>query len=153
MMQRELLRLATSLAADRTGQPRWVARSRSVSTAYYALFHALADCCGRELIGARRPWPAFRHVYRSLDHGQARRVFMAVLKDTTFSDPARSLAEFFIELQSERHSADYDPAYRITSSELTDLIGAVRNAIDRLPALPPAERTLLAAKLIGRTRG
>ena len=78
---------------------------------------------------------------------------MTVLKDATFSPEARFLAEVFVELQDERHGADYDPGYRVTAAALQSLLGQVNASLDAMSLLPPAERTLLAARLIGRTRG
>ena len=152
-MHRELLRLAALLGADDDGTPRWVARSRAVSTAYYALFHALADCCGRELVGARRRSEPFRHIYRSLDHGQARRVFAALRSDSLSSEAAKEIAESFIFLQDERHRADYDPSYRASGIEVLAVVVRAQRAITLLDDLASSDRKLVAARLIGRTRG
>ena len=49
--------------------------ARAVSASYYALFHTLARCVADELVGrtlAHRSQPAWRQVYRSLEHGFAR---------------------------------------------------------------------------------
>lgn len=153
MNARELLRLATFLADEAGGSPRWVARNRAVSTAYYALFHALAELCGRELVGARRPWPAFRHVYRSLDHGAARRLLDSLRRDVRASEAAQRLGALFSEVQDQRHAADYDPGYRINRGDLAALIANTKRAVAALDDLPRPERKLLAARLIGRTRG
>lgn len=153
MNPRELLRLATVLAHETGGSPRWVARNRAVSTAYYALFHALAELCGRELVGARRPWPAFRHVYRSLDHGAARRMLDSVRRDVRASEASQRLGALFGDLQDQRHAADYDPGYRIARRDLAALVASTSQVIAALDDLPRSERKLLAARLIGRTRG
>lgn len=152
-MYRELLRLAGTLAAESGGRPRWVSRSRAVSTAYYALFHALAEGCARELIGAWRPWEPFRHVYRSLDHAQARRVLNLVQRDAAFGVDARRLAEAFLDLQGQRHSADYDPGYRVSPVEMADILVQAERATELVFQLSRSERKPLAARLIGRTRG
>jgi hypothetical protein len=108
-MYEELLRLAAELATRDAGEPRWVARSRAVSTAYYGLFHAVAEFCARQLVGAWRPWQPFRHIYRSLDHGQTRRVFDSLRRSGEFSEDAVAIGEIFRQLQELRHAADYDP--------------------------------------------
>jgi hypothetical protein len=151
-VHRELLRLAAVLAADTGGLPRWVARNRAVSTAYYALFHALAEFCARELVGAWTPWPPFRHIYRSVEHGHARRVFEEIAKDRTFSQEARVLGQLFVDLQKARHAADYDPGYRVSGPELADILARAQRGIDLIGQLAPGERKLLAARSIGRTR-
>lgn len=152
-MHRELLRLARVLASDAVGNPRWVARSRAVSTAYYALFHALAELCARELVGAWRPWEPFRHIYRSLDHGQARRVLNAARGEPGSSDALKTISGLFVDLQERRHLADYDRGYRITASDTLALIDGVERSLGLLDGLSPGERKSLAARLIGRTRG
>lgn len=151
-MHGELLRLAGVLAAEASGRPRWVARSRAVSTAYYALFHALAELCARELVGVRRAAEQYRHVYRSLDHSHARRVLDAVRREASSGDDLRVIADVFVEAQQDRHRADYDPGYRVTAGETAIIVDGVRAAILLLARLPPAERKLLAARLIGRAR-
>lgn len=148
-----MLRLAAALAEDAGGHPRWVARHRAVSTAYYALFHALAEMCGRELVGSSRPWAPFRHIYRSLDHGQARRVLDAVRREDGASEDLKDLADIFTDLQVQRHGADYDPGYRISPADFVALLQRAEGALALLADLPTAERKLLAARLIGRTRG
>lgn len=152
MSSDELIRLARVLSADTDGRPRWVARNRAVSTAYYALFHALAELCGRELVGAWKPWPAFRHVYRSLDHGHARRVLDAARRDGNSSEAVKTVGDAFTDLQERRHAADYDPGYRITSADTGSLVTNAERAVRIVKSLPSADGKLLAARLIGRTR-
>lgn len=152
-MHEELLRLAKVLAADLGGLPRWVAHNRAVSTAYYAVFHAIAELCARQLVGAWKPWPAFRQVYRSLDHGRAAAVFKDLQNDNASGRSAKDLGQIFVDLQKARHSADYDPGYRASPAELQDLIMRAELGIALIQQVPSAERKLLAARLIGRTRG
>lgn len=149
---RELNRLAGVLADENGGLPRWVAHNRAVSTSYYALFHALAEFCALNLIGAWRPYPAFRHVYRSLDHGTAKTVLSSADPDMPPSESLRRLGAFFDEFQDKRHRADYDPSYRISHADLRALIADTNHQITALDELAPEEGRLLAARLIGRTR-
>lgn len=153
MRPAELLRLAHVLAQEAGGYPRWMARNRAVSTAYYALFHAIAEFCGLELIGAWRPYPAFRHVYRSLDHGRARSVLDAARRDRDTDEAIKIVAEIFNDLQDKRHQADYDPGYRISSADLARVLADTGRAVSHIADIRPAERKFLAARLIGRTRG
>ena len=150
-MHEELLRLAKLLAADTGGLPRWVAHNRAISTAYYALFHALAELCGRELVGVWTPWHPFRYIYRSLDHGQARKVFEG-LRTRAPGQTTSDLAQVFIDLQKARHAAAYDPGFRVSGAELTDMLVRAELGIGLIAQVPRSERKLLAAQLIGRTR-
>ena len=151
-MHQELLAIARDLAGRGRGRPRKESLARAVSTAYYALFHALAEFCGRELVGAWTPWGAFRHLYRSLDHGQARKVFETFRTNSDASDDLKRIGESFRVLQKLRHDADYDPGFRTARREVEDLIDQAREAIALLEQLGPVERKLLAVRLIGRTR-
>ena len=151
-MQSELLQIARELATRKGGSPHWVSRNRAISAAYYALFHALAELCARELVGAWKPWPAFRHVYRSLDHAAARRTFEAARSRGGFSAGLIAIGDLFRLLQKERHAADYDPGYRVSRAEVLDRIERTVDVLQRLGELPLDERKLLAARLIGRTR-
>ena len=151
-MHKELLVIARELADREPGRPKKESLARAVSTAYYALFHALADLCGRELIGAWRPWTPFRHIYRSLEHGTARRVFEAMRASRDFGTDAKRVGEAFVLLQKLRHEADYDLGYRTIRQEVHDLIDRADESIALLNHLDPGERKLLAARLIGRTR-
>ena len=57
----DLIRIARYLASTGTGvgigRPSRADLRRAVSTTYYALFHALAECCANTLIGAPPPPP------------------------------------------------------------------------------------------------
>lgn len=53
-MHLELLKIAAELAEREKGRPNYVSLRRSVSTAYYALFHAVADLCAKQLVGHYR---------------------------------------------------------------------------------------------------
>jgi len=49
-------------------------------------------------------------------------------KPSGFSTELRSVAEWFVELQQERHRADYDPSGRSIESELYGLFGGAQEA-------------------------
>jgi len=71
----DLLSVADDLVSANIGKPRQSSLRRAVSTVYYAMFHCLARCCADTLIGssgADRSKPAWRQVYRALDHGFAK---------------------------------------------------------------------------------
>ncbi len=51
----------------------------------------------------------------------------------------------FINAQTRRHSADYDPSYRVARSEVLAEIGAAEAAIAKLKATKMKDRRALAA--------
>lgn len=151
-MYGELFAIARELAMRDAGRPKKESLARAISTAYYAVFHALAEFCSREMIGAWAPWQPFRHVYRSLDHGNARKVFEGLRGSADFGQDIKLFGEAFLLLQRLRHAADYDPGYRTARREALNLIERAEEAVRLLGQLSPAERKLLAARLIGRAR-
>ena len=109
----DLLDIAADLVRRETARPRQASLKRAVSTAYYALFHALAHECVSQTVGwrFRSPdyWNAVTPIYRAVDHGTARTIFRRVVSDTTSSSDLRTLAQAFIDMQAARIRADYDP--------------------------------------------
>ena len=61
---------------------------RAVSTVYYAMFHALAANAADLLMGTSRG-PAWHRVYRSLDHGRARKACQQVPRNRSAALAAR----------------------------------------------------------------
>jgi hypothetical protein len=79
-------------------------------------------------------------------------VFEETARDRSSSRDARDLAQLFVDLQKARHAADYDLGYRVSVSELADILARAQLGVDLIGRLAPAESKLLAARLIGRTR-
>lgn len=146
----DLLEIASSLAARERGRPKQASLKRAVSTAYYALFHELADLCSRELVGAPQQanWANYRQVYRALDHRNARRV----LDPQKSEDDVLAIALAFSTLQRERHTADYDPEFTLSRPDAIELIGQATRAIHALRGLARSKRQSLAVRLIAKTR-
>lgn len=148
-MHRELIAIARDLASrGKVGSPEQASLARSISSAYYALFHALAWFCANETIG-KRFWRDFRIVYRSLDHGRTRTMFANLAGRPDATAELKVIALAFVVLQQERHGADYDIAYRSTRAAARDLIDRAEEAIDQLDRLDLESRKRLTACLIG----
>ncbi len=69
----DLLATADDLIVGRgrNRKPRQANLRRAVSTAYYAMFHCLAQCCADTLVGSagsNRSKHAWRQVYRAVEH-------------------------------------------------------------------------------------
>jgi uncharacterized protein (UPF0332 family) len=148
MMHDDLLDIAEQLARLDSGRPRQASLRRVVSTAYYALFHALAYLCADRLVGWRRPWALFSPIYRTLDHGRSKDVFKELIRH---KDDLALIGGTFIKLQEYRHTADYDPeAFRLNRAQTLGLIDEVRNAVARIAALSSEDALRLSAQLIAR---
>lgn len=131
MLHAELLRQARDLANLDRRRPRQGNLRRAISSAYYALFHLLIHEASKQLVGwSRDPVPAMVNhgVRRWFDHGTMKNVaswfqgkhIPPVLNDLPDRAPVaqklpslvsrelRDVAATFVELQEQRHMADYD---------------------------------------------
>ena len=152
----DLLRTANLLAdygdpGDPYGDPSEANLRRAVSTAYYAAFHALSQSCADCLAGpdpapsAREHWV---NAYRALDHQQVRKKFSNQRGMATFSGQIRGFALKFVELQDQRHSADYDPDASFNPQEVQQLVKDTQDAVAVFGAASENERRLLAVYLV-----
>lgn len=148
----DLIAVADLLAgAGATPTARQASMRRAVSSAYYAVFHALCAVCCDELVGRRRT-ETLAPIYRSLDHGvvlrklrsqEARRIDVRIER----------IGVLFAGLQEQRHAADYAPPSALFSRTQTlALIDAARDAIALIEALEAGQRLELAILLIARVR-
>jgi hypothetical protein len=126
---------------------------RSVSDAYYALFHALAELCADSLIGVtKHTSEAWRRVYRGLDHGPAKSELNQREMRQLHPNVDR-IAAAFLQLQEARHKADYDPASDLRRrSDAEAFVAIAETAISDLDALPLDIRQEFAARLLFKKR-
>lgn len=154
MNPQDLLESASKLASFGRGRPKQAALRRSLSTAYYAMFHALARCCADSLIGggnANRNGSAWRQVYRALDHGFARSQCQDQRVEA-FPPSIQAFARLFADMQVKRHLADYDPFKQFAKSEVVLTIGQVRSVILLFQQVSIRERRAFAAFVLMRMR-
>ena len=122
-----------------------------VSTAYYAVFHALCAICADELVG----WGTTVHepIYRSLDHGIALDRLRSA-DALQISGSLKKIGLLFKNLQEWRHKADYSPPQALLSQRQAQaLLEEAREAIKLIEALSPRdERRRLAILLIAKPR-
>lgn len=148
-----LLQIATELAEVNIRRPRRADLCRAVSTAYYALFHCLARTCADGLAGSSGSGsnrPMWRQVYRALDHGQAKKRCENV--PPFFQEEVRDFGQTFADLQSKRHSADYDPDHPVKKSGVIKDIESARTAIDLLVNVPPNVQRNFAIHVLMKVR-
>ncbi|MEH3145538.1 MAG: hypothetical protein PGN34_09335 [Methylobacterium frigidaeris] len=148
----DLIEIAESLA-NQQGRPllRQTALRRAVSSAYYAVFHAVCAVCADELVG-RSKVALSEPIYRSIDHGLARkRLNGPAVRPIDPSLPR--VGVIFAELQEQRHAADYSPPQPLFSrTRALALIDQAREAVRLIEALETGQRQQLAILLIGRQR-
>jgi len=151
MIHDDLLDIATHLAQLEKGKPRQTSLRRAISSAYYALFHALAALCANQLVGFSRPWDVYAPIYRTLDHGRAKDILKRISGQR--GPQIAAIGQTFILLQERRHTADYDPApFPFGRAETLDLIEQVKQAISQIEKLADGEKLFVATQLISRMR-
>ena len=148
---------AAYLLAGRTsptiGRPRQAMLQRAVSTAYYAMLHALCASNANTLVGISPAVDnaAWTRAYRALEHGQAYRQMRP--SNLTNSPPAiRNFAARFKLLQEQRHMADYDPNSRFLRSNVIQMIEQAESVIEEFYAADVAERRAFASLTLFRDR-
>ena len=156
----DLLRTATLLAhyvapGDPYGSPSEANLRRAVSTAYYAVFQALSQSFADSLAGPA-PAPSARehwvNAYRTLDHRQVRNKFSNQRGMANFSVQIRDFAVKFVDLQGQRHSADYDPEASFNPQEVQQVVNDAEDAIALFSAASDDERRLLSVYLVAARR-
>jgi hypothetical protein len=101
--------------------------------------------------GKARQWPCWRHVHRALDHGFAKK---ACAKAVSLKFPAEIIqfANVFIQLQEQRHTADYDPHARFARAEVIGLIDSVECAIFDYKTAPRPDKLAFAVLVLLKLR-
>jgi uncharacterized protein (UPF0332 family) len=151
-MVARLLELADQMAGE--GARSSALRRRAVSTAYYAVFHALAkSCAGILLPSVDRNSDTYQRIYRALDHGSLRTAFTTGGSPLKDRKDLRKIGDLIWALQSERHRADYlPPDPRMFRDDAKDLVDQARQAVSEIESLNEEDRGTLAAFLLFKSR-
>ncbi|MFA4939330.1 hypothetical protein [Brevundimonas sp.] len=161
-----LLTVANGLVGSRRkGAPNQASLRRAVSTAYYALFHALAAKGADTLVGrTKRKTSRYSLIYRAFEHSRMRQgceaidkailapKIQAALGIAVASQELRDVAVAFVNLQKRRHWADYSASGAITRADAQDLVDQAKFAIDQLNAADAEERANWLALLLTSAR-
>ena len=145
----ELIRASRLLATS--SDPSQEALRRAISTAYYAMFHALATSNADLIAGAKsstnqNEWTA---VYRSLRHYRAENPLHGW--NRLFSQPVQRFANVIGSVKKRRENADYNPDMVFYQNEVIVLIDRAEHAIIDFNAVSPQERSMVAiATLAGQ---
>lgn len=149
MRPADLLAQSRRLASASAKRPRDADLRRAISSAYYALFHAIARS-GADLLvgstGAQRSERAWLQVYRALQHGEAKNRCEALPAD--FSQDLQDVADAFVSLQKLRHSADYDISAIFTRGDTLNHILMAESAVQKLARSPTLDRRAFVVWLL-----
>jgi uncharacterized protein (UPF0332 family) len=130
-------------------------KRRAVSTAYYAVFHALAKTCASALLpSVDGKSDAYERVYRALDHGPLKTGFSAAAGPLKERASLKKIGEAVIQLQGERHRADYTPPSKdfFAPNQAETLIRKARQAVEEIEGLSSRDRITLATWLLFKSR-
>ncbi|MDE2683943.1 MAG: hypothetical protein OXI54_07330 [Chloroflexota bacterium] len=136
-----------------SGQPTQAALRRAVSTAYYAMFHALAASNADLIVGPRTPANESRWIatYRSLRHFRAENPLHGWAH--FFSSPVQNFAYVIGIIKKEREQADYNPGATVTfaQNQVITWIDAAEQATIDFNTASSQERAMVAiATLAGQ---
>ena len=126
-----MIATARSLMELDPRQPTQANQRRAVSTAYYAVFHALARTAADLLIGVKHT-AAWHQVYRALEHGHAKRACRNKHAMEGFPSEILEFAGTFVVLQDARHQADYSLEVRCERNGTLAAIDRAEKAISQL---------------------
>jgi hypothetical protein len=98
--------------------------------------------------GAVRSKPAWRQVYRSLEHGPAKGACAANGKISQFPVEIQDFANLFRTMQEKRHKADYDPSEKVYKSAVLLDIDQVKVAIAHFEGAPLKDRRAFSALVL-----
>ena len=157
----DFLLLADHLATYRGLEASQSDLRRAVSTAYYAVFHLLVEDGGHRWLGGS---PAAEEgLQRAFDHGPMKQSSLQ-FSGSTWTDwhgsqqsvpPAlRRVAEAFVDLQEERHLADYNNHVQWTVAEVELLLNRAQSAFDDWASIrtDPMAGNYLLSMLLGKRR-
>lgn len=139
-LEADLLKLARRLGALEKSKPRQSSLRRAVSTAYYSVFHLLIQESAQQMAPAT-PANLREQVTRAFDHSTMRQVCVAFsgtsqipksiqgLLNEPIEPELKSLAKLFVDLQTQRHDADYNVNAKFTRLEVLALIRRARRTV------------------------
>ena len=156
----DLLTLAEHLTKPAAADPEQAWLRRSISTAYYALFHLLIGKAAQRWTGS----PAARlGLERAFKHDQMKEVSRSVgtgswkgWSTPRFPIPSdlRDVAYSFVKMQELRHEADYNNEKNWSQSDVVTMIAEARVAFQKWKGISGsavADEYLLSL-LIGKKR-
>jgi uncharacterized protein (UPF0332 family) len=139
---------------------------RSVSTAYYAVFHDLVSAGAQRFMGREhQDRPGAVILYRGFTHARMKQVcedlrsgtlkakYRKALGQSAVSQSMRDFATAFKELQDHRHDADYDPSLSYETVDVESILSTARSAIAAFGRADAAERADVLALLLVDARG
>jgi uncharacterized protein (UPF0332 family) len=145
-----LIDVAKKLARANPKKPAQPFLRKAVSTAYYAVFEALAKECANAFVG-KKDCAAWYQVCRSLEHTYAKSQCKKA-NTKSFPNGIQAFAFSFVQLQEDRHKADYDHSVFFTRADVLLRIQEAEVAIQKLKSAPRFDRRAFSVWVMFKTR-
>ncbi len=157
-----LLDQARSLArAPAAGAPRQADLRRAISSCYYAVFHLTLTAAADTFVGnTKRSTPEYALAYRAVTHKALRDLCVDLQKApvpgryrphvpvTGFGTDFQAYAAGVVDLQQNRHAADYDPSKKFVASDAWLMVRTAESTIAGFGLVSEVERRSFAALLL-----
>jgi uncharacterized protein (UPF0332 family) len=128
----DLLNQAHFLSHHERGRPKQATLRRSISSAYYAVFHLLVANAAMSLV-PNKPSGLIAKVSRAFQHGEMKQVCLSfhngdspesvrTLLPPKVSKDLQFVAATFVALQQLRHKADYDTGLLFTRAQASEAV-------------------------------
>ncbi len=128
---------------------------RAVSTAYYAMFHAVCVNAA-ELLPDVATDPATAasrlQAYRGPEHTHVRNQCRNIGIMDSFPTEIQEFARIFVDNQGHRNQADYNPTSDFYPVDVSQIIDDAEVSINRLSSAPTAIRRAFAIAILLRNR-
>lgn len=127
---------------------------RSVSTAYYALFHAVRLDYSDFLVGRTklaRESKAWTKAYRTLNHGPLANA-SGQLKSAEMAPETLRFYDIFADLKSKRERADYEADNDFSQDEVDNALSQAKRALTDYKRLPSHQRRAALALVLGSAK-
>ena len=159
-LAQDLLQVAAHLATYEGANPTQAALRRAVSTAYYALFHLLIEDAAQRWQGSPAALTALE---RSFQHGPMKNISLQ-FRNAAWTDwhgksqvvplVLQNVARAFIDLQTDRHAADYNNYEKWSAIEVQNLLKTAQSAFDDWHSIrtDPMAGNYLLAMLLSKQR-
>lgn len=148
------------IRAPVAGPPRDVDLRRAISSAYYALFHAVMTGIADTLVGrTHQNTPRYALAYRGVDHRALKILCIDIQKSPPpikyrsyvsadrFGSDLKDFASAMVDLQIARHMADYDPRSRYRMIDATFNIDLARTRLAHWKRIDTDEKAIFSTML------
>lgn len=150
-----LLSTCRRLVKPHAKRPSQANLRRAISTAYYAVFHALAKMCADRLVGSTkstRPNKAWVEVYRGLVHGECVSACENA-RNINFPQEIKDFSDAFVQLQRAREVCDYDPMVRPTKKQALMYVSLAEQTIAALNSASNKDQCAFATWVLITSKG